>query len=95
MATEKVDFTLKVKANAKTIISAALEAQELGDIWDDRGYASGGSDPITSGDLTGIEATPTQLASFRTFVTNFIKFMDADSPTNNDYRDTLNDIRDI
>jgi len=92
---DKVRFGERCKALGKVLGDAATELEMLSHLWASRGYASGGADEIVQDDLENLDLTPADLAVFITFINNFMKFLDMDSPTNNDYRQTIDLVRDL
>jgi hypothetical protein len=66
MATQKERFVIELTDVAKSLNTYALEqAPDIVQQWQSLGYASGGSDPIIDGDLTGFNGlTAAQLNSF-------------------------------
>lgn len=89
----KLSFTQNLQGKISALAGAADELKNLYDLYFDRGYNSGGSDPIVDGDITDTEITASDVAAAITFIENFDKLLNNQDPTNGDYDATLNKVR--
>ena len=88
MATSrKVKFIEKVIHDSSLIILSNNSLLDSIDVFLDRGYSSGGADPITATDLEPYEMTYDQFTDIKTFVDNFKIFLDGGVPAVNKIRD--------
>jgi len=62
-------------------------------VYFDRGYNSGGSDPIIDDDISGLFVTADEVDSFITLIENLEKFFDNQAVTTGDYEASLNKFR--
>jgi len=95
MATSrKVKFIEKVIHDISLIMLSYHSLKDSIDIFIDRGYATGGDDPITLTDLEPYETTYDEFVDIKTFIDNFKLFLENDTPEQHDYRSILNNLRD-
>jgi hypothetical protein len=95
MAPRKVDLALKVKAMANSLGNLLDSIDAISAIYTASGYGSGGSDPITDGDLQGHAVTAAQLVQFGNMAAQIKKLMANQAPTVGKYREQLDAFRDI
>ena len=86
---KKLQMALWLENLATQLSKLHSEMERASDIWDDKGYASGGTNPIVDGDITGHDITAAQLALMITLINNFDKFWTNQVPTQNTYGDTI------
>ena len=89
----KLDFTQNLQGKVGALALAADELKNLYDLYFDRGYNSGGADPIVDGDIADTEITAADVTLAITFVENLEKLLTNQDPTNGDYDATLNKVR--
>jgi len=89
----KTDFGRAVQKNTNQFIQAAEKLINLGELYTDRGYNSGGSSPIVDGDVSDLGFTATQLGSLFTMVTQLSNFLNNGTVTEADYDATVSIIR--
>jgi hypothetical protein len=95
MATSrKIKFIEKVIHDISYIMISFHSLEDSIDIFLDRGYNTGGDDPITETDLEPYEMTYSEFTAVNTFINNFKLFLENGEPAVNDYREMLNNIRD-
>lgn len=90
---DKSNYIESVRGIATALASGIKDGADLYSIYFDRGYNSGGSDPIVQADL---DAYGIQLADFTSMITcleNLAKFANNDNPAQGDYDATINKIR--
>ena len=90
---QKTDFANKVRQLAAELAQAYSKALDLSKLYTDRGYDSGGANPITDEDISGANITAANLTLGNTLMNNFEKFMESNNPTNNTYGVTCNILR--
>ena len=72
---------------------AAERIAELDEIYEDSGYDSGGSNPITDDDLISHDITAQDLTNVSTFATNLALFLSNGDPLVFDYASAINAFR--
>ena len=75
------------------IIQEIDDCATMKDQFMEKGFNTGGTDPITDDHLTNIGTNIVDLASGAALVTNIIKFIDNDNPAAADYRATFDKLR--
>ncbi len=93
MKTRKLEFAQAVRAKVTEFDNLVAYLNELRDIFQDSGYASGGGDPITDEDLEALGMTTTDLANFDTFVENVSLFLNNGVPMQFNYAAAINRFR--
>lgn len=93
MASQKVDFATKCQQIATALAANIYAAKDVDSVYFDRGYNSGGADPIIDADIVGLEITATELGAFITLTQQLANFADNAAVTQGDYDATLNQIR--
>lgn len=93
MASRKINFVTEMQDQIAIFAQACDALMNLSTIYTDRDYASGEADEIVDGDISTLEVTAAQVALGITFINNLDKFLNANSPTNNDYDKTINLLR--
>lgn len=93
MAPRKVTFAKQCQDAATSLAIAADAAADLYSIYFDRGYNSGGADPITDADLEAHEITAAEISSFMSMAENLALFLNNGSPAQSDYDSSLNKLR--
>ena len=93
--TAKEAFAIEIRRLITDLANTTTELEELSAIYSNCGYNSGGSDEIVDGDISGIAQpfTASELANLITMINNLTKYMDANNPTNNNYREWINKVR--
>ena len=93
MASAKFNFGSKSQSIATSLAQAVNDAADIVSVYFDRGYDSGGSDPIVDGDIAGLNITATQVGAAITLFQQLANFVDNAAVTQADYDATLNTIR--
>jgi len=89
----KLKFTGQAISVADVLAKAASDLSDLTDVYFDRGYDAGGSDPIVDGDVSDLDKTAAELALMITLAQQFANFMDNSAVTTGDYGSTLSSMR--
>lgn len=92
MAT-KIKWATQAQLNATELAQVADSLANLETVYFDRGYNSGGSDPIGVSDVSSLGITPAQLASLITLVQQLNNFLGNSAVVAADYDATLNAVR--
>lgn len=92
MAT-KITFATQAQVAATSLAQVADQLANLETVYFDRGYNSGGSDPITDVDIASLNFTAADLASLITLIQQFNNFLGNSAVTAGDYDAILNTIR--
>jgi len=92
MAT-KIQFASQAQNEATTMAQLADKLANLETVYFDRGYDSGGSNPITNDDIASLNFTAAELASLITLIQQFNNFLGNLAVTAGDYDATLNAVR--
>ena len=85
-----------IKSALRQITLQAQSGDSIDDsieVFLDRGYNAGGSNPITDEDLVDFGITLAEFVEIKTFIDNYNLFLDNGSPAQADYRKTLNVLR--
>jgi hypothetical protein len=90
--TKKITFTMQARSDATTMAQLANSLADIVSVYFDRGYNSGGADPITDGDLDGL-ITAAELEALITLSQQFANFLGNAAVTQADYDATLNAVR--
>jgi len=93
MASAKFNFGEKSQSVGTSLAQAANEAADIVSVYFDRGYDSGGSDPIVNNDVSGLNITPAQLGLLITLFQQLANFVDNVAVAAADRDATLNAIR--
>ena len=93
MAEVKTNYVNKMLARTKDLANVKTALHEIYNTYFDRGYNSGGSDPIQDSDIVSANVTATDVANMITLIENLDKFFDNQSVTTGDYDATLNQFR--
>jgi len=91
--TKKEKFAVKVVDLATTLGVIADQLPDLYKAYFDKGYNSGGDDPIEDADLANLEITSVQLTDALTMLNNLNKFFTNEAPTTGDYVASINALR--
>jgi hypothetical protein len=92
MAT-KITFGTQAQNDATALAKVADKLANLENVYFDRGYNSGGSNPITDEDLTSLGYTAADLANLITLIQQLNNFLGNSAVTSGDYDATLNAVR--
>jgi hypothetical protein len=92
MAT-KITWSTQAQADATTLAQVADKLANLETVYFDRGYDSGGGDPIVDGDVVSLGITAAQLGSLITLIQQLNNFLGNSAVTAADYDSTLNAVR--
>lgn len=90
----KVKFIEKVLHDVSLVILSYKSLDDSIETFLDRGYATGGDDPITNTDLEPYETDYDEFTDVKKFVDNFKLFLENGTPAQDDYRSILNNLRD-
>jgi len=93
MDDQKAAFISRIRVDSNTMADLLMTFDELRAVFIDRGYNSGGSNPITDDDLADLDIDAADVALFGTAVQQLINWRDDASVTSGDYGKTLNIIR--
>jgi hypothetical protein len=89
----KITFTQQAQDTVTNIGKAMQVAEDLSKTYFDRGYNSGGSNPIIDSDVNQLGITAANVASFITLAQQLINLFGNVSVTQGDYKATLNKMR--
>jgi hypothetical protein len=89
----KVTFVNGLLAKAKILAEVDRDLREFYATYFDRGYNSGGADPIIDDDISSLNVTATEAADMITLMEQLQKFFDNQAVTQADYDATLNKFR--
>ena len=89
MASTKVNYALETARTAGDLVEMQARLDSIYDRYFANLYGSGGDNEITEADLSGMDITPADLASFITLCEQFEKFFSNQAVTAGDYRSTL------
>lgn len=92
MAT-KITFATQAQAQSTTLAQVVDNLANLETVYFDRGYNSGGVDPIVDGDISSLGYTAADLASLITLIQQLNNFLGNSAVTAGDYDAILNAIR--
>jgi hypothetical protein len=92
MAT-KLTWADQAQTDATTLSQVADKLANLETVYFDRGYDSGGSNPITNDDVSSLNITAADLASLITLIQQFNNFLGNSAVATGDYDATLNTVR--
>ena len=92
---DKSDVGTIARILATDIKEARAKLDDLVTLYFDRGYNSGGSDPIVDGDLTAVGITAVQLGDMINFGQQLATWLDNADPLNADWDSTLNKVRNV
>ena len=95
MAPRKTDFALALRTAGGSLADAADDLADLYEVYWASGYNSGGSNELVAGDLTGHDITVTQVTAMITLAENLAKFLNNQDPTNADYDQTLDGLKNL
>jgi len=90
---QKLTFVSKVQERATTLAQVADLVSDLVSVYFDRGYDSGGSDPVIDADLAALGITAANLTAFITLGQQLQNFLDNAAVATADYDATLNTMR--
>jgi hypothetical protein len=93
MAT-KITWATQAQADATSLAQVADKLANLETVYFDRGYDSGGGDPIVDGDVASLGITAVQLGALITLIQQLNNFLGNSAVTAADYDSTLNAVRD-
>jgi hypothetical protein len=89
----KVAFAQEAQVLCTDLAEVSERMTSVFNTYFDRGYNSGGADPIVDGDLTSLGVTASQIAAFITLAENINKFFDNQASLQSDYGSTINGLR--
>jgi hypothetical protein len=92
MAT-KLTWAGQAQTGATDLAQVADKLADLETVYFDRGYDSGGSNPITNDDVSSLGITATDLANLITLIQQLNNFLGNSAVTTGDYDATLNTVR--
>lgn len=92
MAT-KLTFGEQSQNDATTLAQVADKLTNLETVYFDRGYNSGGSNPIVDGDIVSLNITAADLGALITLIQQLNNFLGNVAVTTGDYDATLNTVR--
>jgi hypothetical protein len=92
MAT-KLTWAGQAQTDATTLAQVADRLANLETVYFDRGYDSGGSNPITNDDVVSLSITAADLAALITLTQQLSNFLGNSAVTAGDYDSTLNTVR--
>jgi hypothetical protein len=92
MAT-KITWAGQAQTDATTLAQVADRLANLETVYFDRGYDSGGSNPITNDDVVSLNVTAADLAALITLIQQLNNFLGNSAVTAGDYDATLNTVR--
>jgi len=89
----KLEFAQMVRTKVTDLDNLAAYMNELRDIYNASGYASGGSDPIADADLEALGMTAADLANFGALVENLNLFFNNGEPMQFDFAGAIDRFR--
>jgi hypothetical protein len=89
----KITWGTQAQTDATTLAQVADRLANLESVYFDRGYNSGGSDPIGDIDVASLGVTAAQLGSLITLIQQLNNFLGNSAVTTADYDATLNAVR--
>ena len=89
----KLTFAGQSRAIANTIATLDHDLEAMDTVYFDRGYNSGGGDPIVDGDVSELDLTAADLAGMVTIAQQFRNFLNNLSVTAGDYNSTVSNTR--
>jgi len=89
----KLTFATQAQTSATSLSDVSDKLADLYSVYFDRGYNSGGSNPITNDDVASLGITAAQLGDMMTLAQQFANFLGNSAVTTGDYDATLNAIR--
>lgn len=89
----KLTFAEQAQTSATTMSDLSDRLTDLYSVYFDRGYNSGGSNPIVDDDLASLGITAVQLGNMMTLAEQFANFLNNIAATQADYDTTLNAMR--
>lgn len=92
MAT-KLTFVEQSQNDATTLAQVADRLKNLETVYFDRGYNSGGTNPIVDGDIVSLNITAADLAALVTLTQQLNNFLGNLAVATDDYDATLNKVR--
>jgi len=92
MAT-KLTWAGQAQADSTTLAQISDALANLESVYFDRGYNSGGSNPITNDDVSSLNITAADLASLITLIQQLNNFLGNSAVTTGDYDATLSTVR--
>ena len=90
---DKIKYVSNIQNKTNQIALLGSDLRAIFEVYFDRGYNSGGADPITDGDLTEMELTANDVASFITLAEQFGNFLNNGAVFESDYAATVNKLR--
>ena len=95
MASRKVTISLAIRTAITAFDDLVIMLNELDNMFIKSEYASGGTDPITDGDIVGHDMTAADLAAAHTFVTQLNLFLSDGTPLQFDYAGAIDRFRNM
>ena len=90
---DKLNYAGAMRAFADTLATLRHQAEDFDKIYFDRGYNSGGADPIADEDVSGLGITAANVASGITLSQQLVNFFGNAAVTQGDYQSTINALR--
>ena len=94
MASRKMQFAQKVMGFCVILAQVADDGYDARETFQDRGWHSGGDNPIQDSDIAGLEITATELQNALTLFDELYKLLNNQATTTKDYDKDLNKVRD-
>ncbi len=94
MASRKFQFAQRMMGFCAVLAQVADDGYDAREVFQDREWHSGGSDPIVDEDITGLEITAVQLQDSVEFFDQLYKLLNNQATTPKDYDKDLNEMRD-
>jgi len=93
MENQKAAFISRIRVDSNTLANLLMTFEELRTIFLDRGYNSGGTNPITDDNLVDLDIDADDVAAFGEAVQQLINWRDNLAVTTGNYGATLNVVR--
>ena len=89
----KTTFTTQMKVDITELANLYNSLRDAVDVFFDRGYNSGGADPIVDGDITDLDVTAANVGSAITLTQQLTNFFENAAVAQGDYDLTLSVMR--
>lgn len=93
MAEQKTTFGQKMQAASTTLAQVADQFADLFTVYFDRGYNTGGANPIADEDVAALGITAADIAAGITLAEQIQNFLNSQAALQSDYDQTLNALR--
>ena len=90
---DKINFTIRMQELVTALANVQDQVPDDWQLFFDRGYNSGGANPIVDGDISSTGLTAAQVESAITLYENLDKFLSGTAVSQAVYRQTVNAIR--